>query len=168
MHHKTLLASALAVLLAGSASLVLAQNAPPQPPATREAPAHDMRAPMTHHRDSDHQRMRHGNFERMHSPVIGDLRELERLYIRAGRSKDLAALYREVLAKSQNPRVRDYVYRHLARLQAQPANFNQAIATLHTSLDENLAREAKMAVAREKMREVWQKRHGQEETPPTR
>lgn len=167
MHHKTLLASALAIVLAGSASVSMAQNSPA--PATRETPAHSiMRTPVTHHREGDHRRLRHGNVERMHSPVIGDLRGLERLYIRAGRSKDLATLYREVLAKSQNPRVRDYVYRHLARLQTQPAHFDQAIATLHRSLEENLAREAKLAVAREKMREAWQKRHGQDETPSSR
>ncbi len=162
MHRKTLLASTLTIALAGSLSLSMAQTSPA--PAPREASAPSTGTPVTHYREGDHRRMRHGNLERMHSPVIGDLRGLETLYIRAGRSKDLATLYREVLAKSQNPRVRDYVYRHLARLQTQPANFDKAIATLRQSLDENLAREAKMAAAREKMREAWPKRHERDET----
>jgi hypothetical protein len=60
-----------------------------------------------------------------------------------GRSKELPALYNDVLAKSQNPRVRDYAYRHLARAQMQPTNVDAAISTLRKSLDENLAQDQK-------------------------
>ena len=49
--------------------------------------------------------------------MIGDLRELEKLYMMSGRSKDMTAVYNDVLASSQDPRVRDYVYQQLARLQ---------------------------------------------------
>nr|WP_063573407.1 hypothetical protein [Luteibacter rhizovicinus] len=55
----------------------------------------------------------------------------------------MPALYNEVLAKSQNPRVRDYAYRHLARAQMQPTNVDAAISTLRKSLDENLAQDQK-------------------------
>ena len=61
----------------------------------------------------------------------------------SGRSKELPALYNDVLAKSQNPMVRDYVYRHLARAQMQPQNPDAAIATMRKSLDENLAQDQK-------------------------
>jgi len=72
-----------------------------------------------------------------------------------------------VLARSQDPRVRDYVYQRLARLQAQPTNLDQAIATLRKGLDENLANEAKMRAEREKMRATWQQRTG-EAAPPAK
>ena len=102
--------------------------------------------------------MRKHHGDRQRSGVVGDLRELERLYLQSGRSKDMVAVYTDVLAKSQDPRVRDYVHHHLARLQAQPANVDQAIATLRKGLDENLANEAKMRAEREKMRANWQQR----------
>lgn len=91
--------------------------------------------------------------------VIGDMRGLERLYMQSGRSKELTALYNEVLAKSQDPRVRNYTYQRLARLQARPANVDQAIATLRKGLDESLANEAKMRTDREAMRANWQQHH---------
>ncbi|HEX7112156.1 MAG TPA: hypothetical protein VF216_06915, partial [Mizugakiibacter sp.] len=56
------------------------------------------------------------------------------------RAKDLPALYKDVLAKTRNPIVRTYAYRHLAHAQLKPANLDQAIATLKQSLDEDLAR----------------------------
>ena len=99
--------------------------------------------------------------------MIGDLRGLERLYQQAGRSKELTALYHDVLARSQNPRVRNYVYHRLARLQAQPANVDQAIATLRKGLDENLANDARMRSEREKLRSNWQQRTGKTPIPAT-
>jgi predicted negative regulator of RcsB-dependent stress response len=77
----------------------------------------------------------------------------------------MASVYNDVLAKSQDPRVRDYAYKRLARLQAQPANVDQAIATLRKGLDENLANEAKMRAEREKMRAAWQQ-HRADKTVP--
>jgi hypothetical protein len=169
MHRKTLLASALTLLMAGSASFAIAQNAPAATPpaATTQGTtdhghgAHGMR---------DHGKYRHGmqrhGFNKDRGGVIGDLRQLERLYLESGRSKELTAVYNDVLAKSQNPRVRNYVYHHLARLQARPANVDQAIATLRKGLDESLASEAKMQATREKMRTEWQSRRAQNATTP--
>ena len=168
MHRKTLLASALTVLLAGTASFAIAQNAATPAPTAAAAQntaghRHDGRAMHGHmHR---HGMQRHG-FDNKRGGVIGDLRQLERLYLESGRSKELTALYNDVLAKSQNPRVRDYVYRQLARLQARPTNVDQAIATLRKGLDENLANEAKMHAAKEKMRAEWKSRHAQGATAP--
>ena len=67
-------------------------------------------------------------------------------------------MYNDVLARSQEPRTRDYVYHRLARLQAQPANVDQAIATLRKGLDESLANEAKQRTQREQMRSQWEQR----------
>lgn len=166
MHHKTLLASALAVLIAGSASFVMAQTAPPPPSAPQAATGKDVRiirGDRDHHGERGHGMRMHG-LDRQRSGVIGDLHALERLYLQAGRGKEMATVYHDVLAKSQDPHVRDYAYKRLARLQAQPTNVDQAIATLRKALDENLANEAKMRAEREKMRAAWQQRAG-EATP---
>jgi len=167
MHRKTLLASTLAVLMAGSTAFVMAQDAPPPAPPAAAANAHhgkDMHAAARRDGDRGHD-MRQRGFDDRRGGVIGDLRGLERLYMRAGRSKELASVYNDVLAKSQDPRVRDYVYQHLARLQAQPTNLDQAIATLRKGLDESLANEAKMRAEREQMRAAWQQHYGDAATP---
>ncbi|WEN16299.1 hypothetical protein PY254_06420 [Rhodanobacter sp. AS-Z3] len=155
MHRKTLLASTLALMIAGSASLVMAQSAPPPPPPAAQA----MVGKHMHsgHGDSHHGMREHGA-DQQRGGVIGDLRGLERLYMQSGRSKEMTAVYNDVLTKSQDPRVRDYVYHRLARLQAQPANVDQAIATLRKGLDENLANEAKMRAEHEQRRAAWQQR----------
>lgn len=154
MQRKTLIASAASLLLAGSTAFAFAQDAAPQAPsapAARSAQAGGPAGgPKWGHGDHDGRGGEHGRGEwggrgRGHEQggVIGDLHSLERLYVLTGRSKELPALYNEVLAKSQNPRVRDYAYRHLARAQMQPANTDAAIATLRKSLDENLAQDQK-------------------------
>lgn len=167
MQRKTLLASALALMVAGAASLVVAQDAPSAPPAKGAPKA----APMPHDAmpgpmGGPQGGFGHGGFGRPEmagpeSPVIGDLHALEHLYRDSGRSKELPALYNEVLSKSQDPRVRTYVYHQLARLQAAPANTDQAIATLRKSLDENLANEAKMRADMDKLRSDWEQRRNQ-------
>ena len=155
MPRSILLAPALALLLASP--LALAQDAPPAPPmpAPRMQPAsHHEHAPMGHRMEG--MRWNHG-------PGMGafaDLHALERLYREAGREKELTGLYNEVLAKSQDPHLRTYIYHQLARLQARPANVDQAIATLHKSLTENLANEATQRAEREQMRAQWQQRAG--------
>jgi hypothetical protein len=154
MQRKTLIASAATLLLAGSTAFAFAQDAAPQAPsapAARSAQAGGPAGgPKWGHGDHDGRGGEHGRGEwgghgRGHEQggVIGDLHSLERLYVMTGRSKELPALYNEVLAKSQNPRVRDYAYRHLARAQMQPTNTDAAIATLRKSLDENLAQDQK-------------------------
>jgi hypothetical protein len=154
MQRKTLIASAASILLAGSTAFAFAQDAAPQSPsapaarsAHAGAPAGGQKWGQDGHegRGGEHGRgewARHGRGKQQ-GGVIGDLHSLERLYVLTGRSKELPALYNEVLAKSQNPRVRDYAYRHLARVQMQPANVDASIATLRKSLDENLALDQK-------------------------
>ena len=168
MQRKTLLAFALALMVAGTASQVSAQDAPSAPPAkgpaAKAAPmAHDAPGPMG---GPDVGGFGHPGFggpgmAGPESPVIGDLAALERLYRESGRSKELPALYNDVLSKSQDPRVRTYVYHQLARLQAAPANTDQAIATLRKSLDENLANAAKMRADMDKLRSEWEQRRSQ-------
>ncbi|KRE88544.1 hypothetical protein ASG87_08135 [Frateuria sp. Soil773] len=158
MQRKTLLASALALLVAGSASFAIAQDAKAPPPAAPATAAGLHAKAMRAHHGAERWHDMRGR--RMHggSGAIADLRELERLYLISGRSKDLPALYNDVLGKSQDPGLRNYAYRHLARAQARPTNVDQAIATLRKSLDENLANEAKRRAEFEKMRAQWQQR----------
>ncbi|MGY3040152.1 Spy/CpxP family protein refolding chaperone [Rhodanobacter sp. TND4EL1] len=163
MHRKTVLASTLALLIAGSSSFVMAQNTPPPPSAPHAMAGKDMQSA---HGDRAHGMPWH-HADRQRGGVIGDLRGLERLYMQSGRSKDMTAVYNDVLAKSQDPRVRDYVYHRLARLQSQPANVDQAIATLRKGLDESLANEAKMRADRETMRANWQQR-ADKSVPPAK
>lgn len=150
MERKTLIASAASLLLAGSAAFAFAQDAAPQAPAApaaRSAPAAPDQGPKWGHGPAGAQGHggwgHHGRGGMERGGVIGDIRGLERLYIVSGRQKELPALYNEVLAKSQNPRVRDYAYRHLARAQMQPQNVDAAIATMRKSLDESLAQDQK-------------------------
>lgn len=162
MTPRILLAPALALLLASP--LALSQDTSSVAPATQArtlpAPAH---GPMG--RDMHRMHSRHGMGEGMHrmrmehGPGMGamsDLHALERLYRQAGREKELAGIYNEVLAKSQDPHLRTHAYHGLARLQAKPANVDQAAATLRKSLSENLANEARMRAERERMRAQWQ------------
>jgi hypothetical protein len=172
MQRKTLLASAFAFVVASAAAITMAQDAaPPAPPGKNMSGAP---APMPH---SDMPGFGGGpgfggpgmgapGMGGPESPVIGDLNALERLYRESGRTKDLPALYNEVLSKSQDPRVRTYVYHQLARVQSAPANTDQAIATLRKSLDENLANEAKRRAEFDKMRSDWEQRRNQGKPAP--
>ena len=181
MQRKTLLASALALMVAGAASLVIAQDAAP-PPQAKGAPAKPApgRGPMPGAMDPGGPGFggpgfggpgfgpdrEHFGFQGPMSPVINDLHSIERLYMESGRTKELPALYNEVLSKSQDPRVRTYVYHQLARVQSTPSNTDQAIATLRKSLDENLAAEAKRRADMDKMRADWEKRRSQAKPAP--
>lgn len=178
MKRPALLA-ALALSIAAAGTCAVAQDAPPAPDASQPAPKappgggkgapprlHASAGPGAPgmHRPEEGGPMRRIGMMGFDSPVIGDLRELERLYVESGRAKELPALYDSVLAKSQDPRVRTYVYHQLARAQAAPANVDQAIATLRKSLDENLAQEAKRREEMEKMRARFEARGG--DMPP--
>lgn len=177
MQRKTLLASAASLLLAGSAAFAYAQDAAPKTPAAPATSSAQAGGPQRgpgpqgpegpkwgHGGDHGHGRGerggwgQHGHGGPEDGGVIGDLRSLERLYVTTGRQKELPALYNEVLAKSQNPRVRDYAYRHLARAQMQPQNVDAAIATLRKSLDENLAQDQKRHQDMEAFRQRMQAR----------
>lgn len=171
MQRKTLLATTLALFVAGSASFALAQSNPPAPPAPAAKAAPGTPAAKGPRGDGPGfggpgfggpgfggRGFGGPGFGGPGSPVISDLRSLERLYVESGRAKELPALYNEVLGKSQDPQVRTYVYHQLARAQSLPANPDQAIATLRKSLDENLANEAKRRADFEKMRSEWEQR----------
>ena len=86
----------------------------------------------------------HQGWRRMQSGPVGaaiaDLNGMRRLYLLEGKRQDLAELYRYVLSKTQNPALRNYAYRHLARAELRVTNSDQAIATLRQNLDENLTR----------------------------
>lgn len=166
MQRKTLLTSALVLLVMAGGGYAIAQDAAPKSaPAAKAMPA--ARGPQMGRGDMpdlmggpgfDHPGFGRPGVDGPGSPVIEDLQALERLYRESGRSKDLQALYNDVLTKTQDPRVRTYVYHHLARAQAAPANVDQAIATLRKSLDENLSNEAKRRADAEKMRSEWEQR----------
>lgn len=70
--------------------------------------------------------------------VLGDLRRLEHLYVIDGRGADLAALYQDVLAKTQNATVQAAVQARLERLQSRPADAAARIQTLTERLNQDL------------------------------
>jgi predicted negative regulator of RcsB-dependent stress response len=169
MHRTTLPAVTLAALLAGATSFAMAQNSPP-PASVANAGAVAAHTMSRSHAGAMarplHNQWSQGA-NRGRSGVISDLRSQERQYMEAGPTKDMTAVYNDLQARSQDPRVRNYVYHRLARLQARPANVDQAIATLRKSLDENLANAAKMRSEREQMRSRWQQQHQGAGTPAT-
>lgn len=137
----------LTLALAGSAILALAavvthQSAAQAAPQSSAAmmTANDGAAPAPHG-------WRRGRGERlaaaMNNPAfqtLRNLRELERLYLVGGRAQEIPALYREVLQKTENPAVRQFAYRRIARNELRPADVDKSIATLRQSLDESLKR----------------------------
>lgn len=174
MQRKTLLTSALVLLIIAGGGYAIAQDAVSGSAPSKAMPA--AKGLQTGHGDMpgfmggpgfDGPGFDRPGFEHPGSPVIEDLQALERLYRESGRSKELQALYNDVLAKTQDPRVRTYVYHHLARAQSAPANVDQAIATLRKSLDENLALEARQRAGLEKMRSDWEQRRGAMKPAPS-
>ena len=75
--------------------------------------------------------------------VVNDLQHLQRLYDLNGRESEMRDIYHDVLLKTQVPVIRQYVYEALARNLLRPANVDQAITTIRTSLDEDLSTLAK-------------------------
>ena len=122
--QKALFTAAFAALLIAATSSASAQDAPPPPMQGHGQPP----------RGDAFQRPRGPGFA-----VINDLEQLRRLYAMAGRESEMIAVYHDVLNKTQDPMLRHFVYDSLAREQLKPANPDQAIATLHTSLAEDIA-----------------------------
>jgi hypothetical protein len=120
---NAVLSAALTVLLGVTASSAIAQDAsPPPPPEHGQSPHFDAMPP--------------------HGPsvaAVNDLEQLRRLYAMTGHENEIVAVYHDVLNKSQDPMLRHFVYDALAREQLKPANPDQAIATLRTSLSEDIA-----------------------------
>ncbi|NML34360.1 hypothetical protein [Paraburkholderia antibiotica] len=131
---KALFRAALVALLGITATAALADEGMPPPPAAMhgggprsEGPGHGP-GPM-------------GPMMGQPGPafaVINDLEQLRRLYALSGHEGEIVAVYHDVLNKTQDPMLRHYVYDSLAREQLKPANPEQAIATLRTSLAEDL------------------------------
>lgn len=142
--------SRLILALAGSAALAIAAVVVHAPSALAATPAGTPATSAAQAAtDSTPGRGGHrkGRGERLaalkNSPVfqtMRNLRELERLYLIDGRAQDIPALYREVLAKTQNPAVRQFAYNRIARNELKPGDVDQAISTLRQSLDESLQR----------------------------
>lgn len=132
---KAMLSAALSAVLTMAATAAFAQEASPPSAAARA------------HGESQHGDGPPAFHDRMGSTgpmgpgfaVINDLEQLRRLYAMSGREGEIVAVYHEVLNKTQDPMLRHYVYDSLAREQLKPANPDQAIATLRTSLSEDLA-----------------------------
>lgn len=134
MQRKTLALLSASVLALSStafiARAVLAQTDADSMAASADgAPAARM-----HHRDGK----RGAHLPPAVRASVMDMLAIERLYREGGKSGELPGFYRDVLAKTQNPMVRNFAFRRLARLQSAPTNTDAAIATLRQSLDENL------------------------------
>lgn len=72
--------------------------------------------------------------------VVVNLRAIERVYRHEGRAKDLPAFYREQLAKTQDPLVRNFVQYRLARLELRDDDAEAALDALRRNLEENYRR----------------------------
>jgi hypothetical protein len=138
MQRKTLaLFVATAMMLSGTAFVVTAEPAGDQPLPSARADANEGGQRGQAHRGGGRGGM---EIDPAARAAIMDLRAIDRLYGRSGRTKELPAFYRDVLTKTRNPMLRNFIYMRLARLETAPANTDQAIATLRQSLDENLKR----------------------------
>ncbi|MFM0236904.1 hypothetical protein [Paraburkholderia phytofirmans] len=130
---KSILSAALSAVVTLAAAAAFAQEAPPPAaPQSHGEPQHDD-GPPPHGRMGPMGPMGPG------FAVINDLEQLRRLYAMSGHQGEIIAVYHDVLNKTQDPMLRHYVYDSLAREQLKPANPDQAIATLRTSLSEDLA-----------------------------
>lgn len=131
---KAYFSAAVAAVLTVAATAALAQEAA-APPAQMHGESQRGDGPPAPHRAM-------GPMMGPRGPsfaVINDLEQLRRLYAMSGHPNEIVAVYHDVLSKTQDPMLRHYVYESLAREQLRPANPEQAIATLRTSLSEDLA-----------------------------
>jgi hypothetical protein len=139
--HPIILATAFAAAIAAT-GLAIAQA--PAAPATSTAVA-QREAGL---RGGAGAGMRAGRAGRLaaavrHDPgmaVIINLRAIERVYRHDGRAKDLPAFYREQLARTQDPLVRNFVNYRLARLELREDDARGALEALTRNLDENYRR----------------------------
>lgn len=143
MQHATLkiaMAFVLGAILAGGGSIAFAQSFNAPNGAQNDPQQRSITIQRRFTRDVPGG-FQHGWHRFQRGPLgaaIADLNGIQRLYLLQGRRKDIADLYRYVLSKTQNPQLRNYAYRHLARAELQVSNTSQAIATLRQNLDENL------------------------------
>lgn len=138
------LALALGLVVAGAA----------EPPAPGMAPPPPAQAWM---HGPGHGGMHHGMHGRMmmmgpRGAAIRDMLALEHLYRAQGHVGAVATLYRDVLARSQDPLLRNFAYARLARAELAPRDTGAAIKTLHQALDENLTAVAALPASRAPIR----------------
>lgn len=139
MHSKTLiLLTTSALSLCATAFVVQAVPANATVPSAQAATNDSGNTGRMARREGHQQRGAHAA-PAVRATIV-DLRAMDRLFRASGKTSALPGLYRDVLAKTHNPGIRNYVYMRLARLQSAPTNTDAAIATLRQSLDENLAR----------------------------
>jgi hypothetical protein len=72
--------------------------------------------------------------------VVVNLRAIERVYWREQREAELPAFYRDVLDRTADPLVRNFVNYRLARLEMRDHDAKGALEALMRNLDENLNR----------------------------
>ncbi|MGA9335490.1 MAG: hypothetical protein WBV39_14520, partial [Rudaea sp.] len=138
MQAKTLILLAASALSLCATAFVVQAVPTSRDASNVQADTHQASAARWRHRQ-ENRRHRGANASPAVRATIFDLRAMDRLYRASGKSGALAGLYRDVLAKTHNARLRNYAYMRLARLQSAPSNPDAAIATLRHSLDENLA-----------------------------
>jgi hypothetical protein len=133
MPLKTISSTTLALALAGGMLLAVpaapafAQSEKPSASATDTAATHAHR--------------RHGRFKATpeEHAVLADLRALTRVYLQSNRASELPALYRSVLAKTDNETIRKVANRMLERVGQAPQNPDLEIARLTRQLNDGLA-----------------------------
>lgn len=78
-----------------------------------------------------------------HDPAVAvllNLRAIERLYRRDGRIQELPVFFREQLAKTENPVVRNFLNYRIAALELRGDDATAALDTLRRNLEENYRR----------------------------
>lgn len=133
MHAKTFSSMTLALALAGGLLLMT-----PAPPASAQSAQPAAGAADT---AGAHPHGRHGRFKATpeERAVLADLHALTRVYLQSNRASELPALYRSVLAKTDNETIRKVASRMLERTGQAPQNPDQEIARLTRQLNDGLA-----------------------------
>lgn len=139
---RFLFAALLAASLAGSQAFAQQPaRAPAVADATTPMGVRDG-APPAHHQGRGSRAARLAHAVR-HDPalaVVMNLRAIERVYREDGRSDEVPAFYREQLARTQDPLVRNFVHYRLARLELRGDDAKAALEALRRNLDENYRR----------------------------
>lgn len=131
---KTLTSTALTLALAGGVLLTAVHATPVLAHGDASAAtAKDAGGKQFHHRQG---RFKATAEERA---VLADLHQLTRVYLQSNRASELPALYRSVLAKTDNETVRKVANRMLERTGQAPQNPDQEIARLTRQLNDGLA-----------------------------
>ena len=167
MQRIRIAALVLLVMIALATAVAFAATNPPPPPANqsqleppddeadwRDGPGRDGRdeGPGRGWRYDGQGPHRHGHgrmgerrmaFRAANNPsasVLRDVAGLERMYRRSGREKEIPGLWRDVLARTNDPVVRHMAGGRLARLEWRAGNKDAAIEQMKKNLDADLKR----------------------------